>query len=95
MSSGFVSAGTNEVPVERDDEWLKAQNDIEENRRRRAEESRQQGGKSLYETLQANKGVHLGSLRSLFNCKLKVNMPAVSFGDCQPPNRKHSRSRFG
>ena len=56
MSSGFVSGGTADAPVERDDEWLKAQQEIEANRRRTEEESRQDGGKTLYEVLQANKG---------------------------------------
>ncbi|KAI9814370.1 MAG: hypothetical protein M1827_003225 [Pycnora praestabilis] len=56
MSSGFVSGGTAEEPAERDDEWLKAQQEIEATRRRKEEESRQQGGRTLFETLQANKG---------------------------------------
>lgn len=56
MASGFVSGGTTDKPTERDDEWLKAQQEIEANRRRKEEESRQQGGKSLYEVLQSNKG---------------------------------------
>ena len=56
MSSGFVSAGTTDKPVERDDEWLKAQQEIEVNRRKNEEESRQEGGKTLYEVLQSNKG---------------------------------------
>ncbi|OCK97397.1 uncharacterized protein K441DRAFT_630282 [Cenococcum geophilum 1.58] len=53
--SRFVSGGTNEQPLERDDGWLKAQNEIEEARRRKEEEGRQADGKSLYEVLQANK----------------------------------------
>ncbi|KAL8666952.1 MAG: hypothetical protein Q9168_007377 [Polycauliona sp. 1 TL-2023] len=55
MSSGFVSGGTTDKPIERDDEWLKAQQDIEANRRRKEEEGRQEGGKSLFEVLQNNK----------------------------------------
>ncbi|MCJ1387519.1 hypothetical protein MMC18_000362 [Xylographa bjoerkii] len=55
MSSGFVSGGTTDEPIERDDEWLKAQQELEAIRRRREEESRQTGGKSLYEVLQQNK----------------------------------------
>ncbi|KAL9002022.1 MAG: hypothetical protein Q9188_005029 [Gyalolechia gomerana] len=55
MSSGFVSGGTTDNPLERDDEWLKAQQEIEANRRRKEEEGRQEGGKSLYEVLQNNK----------------------------------------
>ncbi|KAI9840072.1 MAG: hypothetical protein M1819_000265 [Sarea resinae] len=55
MSSGFVSGGTTDAPIERDDDWKKAQEELEANRRRKEEQSRQEGGKSLYETLQANK----------------------------------------
>lgn len=55
MSSGFVSAGTNEEPVERDDEWLKAQHELEEERRRKEEIGKQTDGKSLYEVLEQNK----------------------------------------
>ncbi|KAJ5740776.1 hypothetical protein N7493_000648 [Penicillium malachiteum] len=55
MSSGFVSAGTNEQPIERDDEWLKAQQELEEERRRKAEIGKQNDGKSLFEVLQQNK----------------------------------------
>ncbi|KAB8238791.1 PSME3-interacting protein [Aspergillus alliaceus] len=55
MSSGFVSAGTDQEPVERDDEWLRVQQELEEERRRKAELGKQDGGKSLYEVLQQNK----------------------------------------
>ena len=56
MSSGFVSGGTIDNPVERDDEWLKAQKDLDAKRLREKEEKGHPGGKSLYEVLQANKG---------------------------------------
>jgi hypothetical protein len=55
MSSGFVSAGTNEQPIERDDEWLKVQKELEEERRRKAEIGKQDEGKSLFEVLERNK----------------------------------------
>jgi ABC-type lipoprotein export system ATPase subunit len=55
MSSGFVSAGTNEQPIERDDEWLKVQQELEEERRRKAEIGKQDDGKSLFEVLERNK----------------------------------------
>lgn len=55
MSSGFVSAGTDQEPIERDDEWLRVQKELEEERRRKAELGKQGGGKSLYEVLQQNK----------------------------------------
>jgi len=53
--SGFVSGGTVDAPVERDDVWLKAQQEIEAKRLQKQDEGRQENGKSLYETLQANK----------------------------------------
>jgi seryl-tRNA synthetase len=56
MSSGFVSGGTADAPIERDDEWKQAQREIEEKRREKEELGKQNEGKSLYEVLQANKG---------------------------------------
>ena len=61
MSSGFVSGGTTEQPIERSDDWLKAQQEIEAQRRRKEEEGRQENGKSLYEVLENNKGSPLMS----------------------------------
>ncbi|KUJ07947.1 uncharacterized protein LY89DRAFT_600644 [Mollisia scopiformis] len=55
MSSGFVSGGTIEEPIERDEAWLAAQKEVEANHRRKAELARQNNGKSLFETLEANK----------------------------------------
>ncbi|KAL4796424.1 N-terminal domain of NEFA-interacting nuclear protein NIP30-domain-containing protein [Aspergillus venezuelensis] len=55
MSSGFVSGGTNDQPFERDDEWRRAQQELEEERRRKAELGKQDGGKSLFDVLQQNK----------------------------------------
>lgn len=54
--SRFVSGGSNEEPTERDEAWLKAQKDIEAKGQQKVEIGKQDGGKSLYETLQANKG---------------------------------------
>ncbi|KAL3458774.1 N-terminal domain of NEFA-interacting nuclear protein NIP30-domain-containing protein [Aspergillus heterothallicus] len=54
MSSGFVSAGTDQEPVERGDEWRRVQQELEEERRRKAELGKQDG-KSLFEVLQQNK----------------------------------------
>lgn len=68
MSSGFVSGGTTEKPIERDDAWLQAQKDIEETRRRKEEESRQEGGKTLYEVLQQNKGDYRFSCHTTLDC---------------------------
>lgn len=56
MSSGFVSGGTIEHPKERDDEWRRAQQELEEKRLLKEKEGQQDGGKSLFEVLQANKG---------------------------------------
>lgn len=55
--SRFVSAGELEKQTKPDDDWLKAQQEIEEDRKRKQEVGKQEGGKSLYEVLQANKGV--------------------------------------
>lgn len=55
MSSGFVSAGTDQEPAERDDEWLRVQHELEEERKRKADIGKQDGGKSLYDVLQQNK----------------------------------------
>ena len=54
---GFVSGGTNEEPTERDEAWLAAQKEIDAKRlQEKVSADQQEGGKSLYETLQANKG---------------------------------------
>lgn len=55
--SRFISGGTTDEPTERDEAWLKAQQGIEARHREKVEAGRQEGGKSLFETLQANKGV--------------------------------------
>ncbi|KAF2471960.1 uncharacterized protein BDR25DRAFT_259217 [Lindgomyces ingoldianus] len=55
MSSRFVSGGTIDKPAERDDEWRKAQEELEEKARRKVADGQQDGGKSLFEVLQANK----------------------------------------
>lgn len=57
MSSGFLSGGTTDEPTERDQQWLDAQKQLEADRQRKAEEGKQEGGKSLYEVLQQNKGI--------------------------------------
>ncbi|KAF2686501.1 hypothetical protein K458DRAFT_362592 [Lentithecium fluviatile CBS 122367] len=55
MSSGFVSGGTIDNPTERDDEWRRAQAELEEKRRQKEAEEQQNDGKSLFDVLQANK----------------------------------------
>ncbi|KXT06172.1 hypothetical protein AC578_1418 [Pseudocercospora eumusae] len=57
--SRFVSAGAEENPAEQDEEWQKAYAAIEATRQKKNTSAMgggsQEGGKSLYETLQANK----------------------------------------
>lgn len=87
MSSGFVSGGTTEKPIERDDAWLQAQKDIEQTRRKKEEESRQEGGKTLYEVLQQNKGGCLHTTRlsnvlpmGLLTCQVRCDSPSRQAG---------------
>ena len=57
MSSGFVSGGTTDAPIQRSDEWLKAQLELEAERKAKADAAKAANeGRSLYETLEANKG---------------------------------------
>ncbi|KAF2668023.1 NEFA-interacting nuclear protein NIP30 [Microthyrium microscopicum] len=55
MSSGFVTGGSLDKPTERDAEWLRAEQELEEQRKRKAALEAQNGGKSLFEVLEANK----------------------------------------
>ena len=57
VMSRFVSGGTDEQPTQRDEAWLKAQQDLDAAAIAKQEAARAGSGKSLYETLQANKGV--------------------------------------
>lgn len=63
MSSGFVPAGSTENTSSTNDDWEKAKQDIEDARRRKEEAGRQEGGKSLFEVLQQNKGKSLHQRR--------------------------------
>jgi hypothetical protein len=54
--SRFVPGGTIDKPIERDDEWAQAQRELEAARQKREEEKEKDGGKSLFEILEANKG---------------------------------------
>lgn len=56
MSSGFVPTGSENKLSRNDGDWLKAQQDIEAIRTQKREQGGQEGGKSLYEVLQQNKG---------------------------------------
>jgi hypothetical protein len=55
--SRFVSGGTDAEPTQRDEAWLKAQQELDAAAIAKQEAARVGSGKSLYETLQANKGV--------------------------------------
>ena len=87
MASRFVSGGTNEEPTERDEAWLKAQQEIEARRKATSKPGEQDSGKSLYETLQANKGDSPNK-----QCVLCRHTPLTSQDD-EPRNKKPSRSR--
>ena len=69
MSSGFVPSGNVSNPTSRDEEWTKAQSDLDAARRRKEELSQQQDGKTLYEVLQANRGDY--ALLHIFHLLLK------------------------
>jgi hypothetical protein len=65
--SRFVTAGGEDAPVAKDaakeDAWAKAQAQIEALRNKsKPQDGLQEGGKSLYEVLQANKGGWLSQL---------------------------------
>jgi hypothetical protein len=72
MSSGFVSGGKAGEEVERDDEWKKAQQEIEDARRAKADLAKQQDGKSLFEVLQANKDKKQAEFEERARYKLHV-----------------------
>ncbi len=56
--SRFISAGADDAspPTERDEAWRKARLELEAKKVQKAEADKQDGGKSLFETLEANKG---------------------------------------
>jgi hypothetical protein len=56
MADRFVSGGTLEKPLERDEEWHQVEKELEDRRREKATMYTNHDGKSLYEVLQANKG---------------------------------------
>ena len=60
-----MSAGTNDEPIKRSDQWLAAQQELEANRQRKSIEARQSASKSLFETLEANKGIPISHLHLL------------------------------
>ncbi|KAH8731237.1 N-terminal domain of NEFA-interacting nuclear protein NIP30-domain-containing protein [Phaeosphaeriaceae sp. PMI808] len=72
MSSGFVSGGTVENPTERDDEWRKAQAELEATRIAKADLRAQHNGKSLFEILQENKDKKQADFEEKARYKLHV-----------------------
>lgn len=68
MSSGFVSGGTTEDAPNRDREWQAARTELEAERQRKTEAGKQEGGKSLYEVLQQNKGLSILSCVCAYVC---------------------------
>lgn len=81
MSSGFVSGGTTDAPIERDDKWLAVQLEIERERQERKDREKAVAeGKSLFETLEANKGAFPSRF---FLCLANLHS--------QPPSKKHSK----
>lgn len=93
MPSGFVSGGTIERPLDRDDEWLKAQLELEATRKRKDEESRHDGGKSLYEVLQQNKGDFIALLGFEKALIMRTNMSGSSRLR-QLPSKMHLKSQY-
>jgi hypothetical protein len=74
MSSGFVSGGTAENPTERDDEWRKAQAELEAARKAKADLAAQHDGKSLFEILQENKDKKQAEFEERARYKLHVGL---------------------
>jgi hypothetical protein len=72
MSSGFVSGGKAGEETERDDTWKKAQQEIENIRREKANLAAQNDGKSLFEVLQANKDKKQAEFEEKARYKLHV-----------------------
>jgi hypothetical protein len=74
MSSGFVSGGKAGEETERDDEWKRAQQEIEDARQAKADLAKQHDGKSLYEVLQANKEKKQQEFEEKARYKLHVSL---------------------
>tara|TARA_R110002003_G_scaffold32_9_gene1999 strand:+ start:36255 stop:36962 length:708 start_codon:yes stop_codon:yes gene_type:complete len=74
MSSRFVSGGTVDQPTERDDEWRKAQAELEAARKAKADLAAQHDGKSLFEILQENKDKKQAEFEERAKYKLHVSL---------------------
>lgn len=62
MSGKFVAGGTLDKLTDRDDAWLQAEQDLEDRRKERERNKAAHDGKTLFEVLQANKGISLGQI---------------------------------
>ena len=57
MSGKFVSAGSLDQNTDRDNEWLQARQELEAKQKERENVKPEHDGKTLFEVLQANKGI--------------------------------------
>lgn len=93
MSSRFVSAGTDQNPIERDDDWVKAQQEVEARRKAKQDEANrnQNEGKSLYEVLQANKAAKQDAFEE--SIRLKNQFRALDDDEVDFLDSVHESSR--
>ena len=90
--SRFVSAGTEADSITRDDAWIQAQKEVEAQRQTKpvVKPGEQEGGKSLYEVLQQNKGRCYTAMRLwLRELALTHDEPYLP----QPRSKKHSKNK--
>jgi hypothetical protein len=85
MSSGFVSGGTTDAPIERSNEWLVAQKELDANRQRKAEQARQGDGRSLFEALEANKGT---TIMAILLLRMASNIGLITQGCFERTSRQ-------
>lgn len=90
--SRFVSAGTEADSVPRDDAWIQAQKEVEAQRQSKPviKPGEQEGGKSLYEVLQQNKG-RCYAPKSLWRRELALTHDESHIP--QPQSKMHSKNK--
>lgn len=73
MSSRFIAAGADPAKVSAEtktnDDWERAKRLVESQKAQKVEHGKQEGGKSLYEVLQQNKGERKFSNPFSFQCQ--------------------------
>ncbi|EGP92223.1 uncharacterized protein MYCGRDRAFT_28186, partial [Zymoseptoria tritici IPO323] len=79
--SRFVPGGTNEEPTERDEAWLKAQSELDARRAEKAAQAQANSGKSLFETLEANKAAKQDAFEE--SIKLRNQFQALDEDDVE------------